>query len=209
MAKIARAKSAQDIYAKKRDLIVLPEPWASHLGNPEIKGSWFVYGHSGNGKTSYLTQMAKMLTQFGKVWYNGLEEGDSLSFQQAMQRAGLGKCGNRFLLIEDTVPELRIRIARRNRPRFLIVESLQVSQMIKSEYHALTKECEEKGIQLIIIGHAEGKQPEGRLGKYIRYLSFIKIWIEGYKAIPVSRYGGKEPYTIYPERANEYWGNLA
>lgn len=209
MPKFQRAKTAKDILAKKRKILDFKGPWKDHIGQPEIKGSWFVYGHSGHGKTSYITQMARMLSGFGRVWFNGLEEGDSLSFQEAMQRAGLGAVGNKFLLIEDSYEQLIARIKRRNRPKFLIIDSLQVAQLSKAQYHELVNECEEKDIQLIIIGHAEGKKPEGRIGKYIEYLSFVKIWVEGYKAIPKSRYGGNEPFVIYAKRASEYWGDVS
>ena len=209
MPKFQRAKTARDIYAKKRSILEFTGPWKAHIGQPEIKGSWFIYGHSGNGKTSYITQMARMLATFGRVWYNGREEGDSLSFQMAMERVGMSAVGNKFLLIEDSYEQLMERISRRNRPMFLIIDSLQVLQLTKDQYHDLVNYCEEKGIQLIIIGHAEGKKPEGRIGKYIEYLSFVKIWVEGYKAIPKSRYGGNEPFTIYAKRASEYWGDVS
>lgn len=208
MPKFQRARTARDIYAKKRSILEFTGPWEEHLGQPEIKGSWFIYGHSGHGKTSYITQMARMLADFGRVWYNGREEGDSLSFQKAMKRAGLAAVGNKFLLIEDSYDQLRARIERRNRPRFLIIDSLQVMQLTKAQYHELAEDCESKGIQLIILGHAEGKRPEGRVGKYIEYLSYIKIWVWGYKAIPKSRYGGNEPFVIYPKRAAEFYGDV-
>ena len=209
MPNIQRAKTAKDIYAKKRDVLDFKGIWREHFGAPEVRGSWFVYGHPANGKTSYLTQMARMLTDFGTVWYNGLEEGDSLSFEQAMKRAGLGAVGNKFLLIEDTHEVLIARIQRRNRPRFLIIDSLQVARINKAMYEELLRICDKKGIQLIIVGHAKGRKPEGRIGEHIEYLSYINIWVEGFKAIvKKSRYGGKTAFVIYPERAAEYWQEI-
>lgn len=209
MPKFQRAKTARDIYAKKRNILELTGQWKAHIGQPEIKGTWFIYGHSGHGKTSYITQMARELATFGRVWYNGREEGDSYSFQRALERVGMAAIGNMFLLIEDSYEQLMARLKRRNRPMFLIVDSLQVMQLNKAQYHELENCCEEKGIQLIIIGHAEGKRPEGRIGKYIEYLSFIKIWVWGYKAIPKSRYGGNEPFVIYAKRAAEFYGDIS
>jgi hypothetical protein len=57
----------------------------------------------------------------------------------------------------------------------------------------------------ILISHAEGKNPAGRVAKSIKYDAFVKIWVEGYRAFAVSRYGGGEPYTIWDEGADEYW----
>ena len=208
MPKLKRAKTASQIYERKRDILPFEAPWLSHIGAPEISGSWFVYGHSGNGKTSYLLQMAKYLARFGRVWYNGLEEGDSESFKQALQRVGMEAVGSDFFLLEDSLEDLMARLRRRNRPRFLFIDSLQVMGMAKKGYHDLKDLCDHHGVQLIIIGHAEGKKPEGRLGKYIEYISFVKIWVEGFKAFPKSRYGGAQPYIIYEKRASEYWTDV-
>lgn len=210
MPQLRRAKTATNLYEKKRDILPFTGFWKAHIGNPEIRGSWFVYGHSGNGKTSYLCQMARYLAQFGRVWYNGIEEGDSQSFMLALQRVGMEAVGSKFLLLDDSYEELMYRLTRRNRPRFLFIDSLQVHDINKARYHALLAACEKYGIQLIIIGHAEGKKPEGRLGKHIEYLSFVKIWVEGFKALIVaSRYGGTEPFVIYKKRAAEYWHEVA
>lgn len=206
MPTLKRAKSVTEIYAKKRNILQFSGDWLPHIGNPEIKGSWFVYGHSGNGKTSYLVQMAKMLTQYGKVWYNGLEEGDSESFRQALQRVGMETCGSKFQLIEDTPEELKYRLSRRNRARFVIIDSLPL--FLKNIKQYLQLQEENKGVQFIYVGHAEGKKPEGRLGKKVEYLSFVKIWVQGFKAFPKSRYGGIEPFVIYPKRAAEAWQDI-
>lgn len=206
MQKLRRAKSATEIYAKKRDILEFDGDWLAHIGKPEIRGSWFVYGKSGHGKTSYLTQMAKYLTQFGVVWYDGLEEGDSWSFEKAMQRVCLETSGSQFQLIEDYYDDLMYRLSRRNRPQFCFIDSLQVMKMSTKQYHDLLQK--NKKVQFIIVGHAKGKMPEGRVGEHIEYISFVKVYVEGFKAFIKSRYGGIEPFVIYPERAAEYWEDI-
>lgn len=209
MPKLKRAKTASQVYEKKRDILEFTDEWLAHIGTPEIKGSWFVYGHSGNGKTSYLLQLAKYLARFGRVWYNSREEGDCYSFELSLKLVGMESVGNDFMLLEDTYEELMYRLTRRNRPRFLFLDSLQVHEINKTRYKEIMRTCDDYGIQLIIIGHAEGKKPEGRLGKHIEYLSFVKIWVEGFKAFYKGRYGGGEPFIIYPKRAAEYWNDVA
>lgn len=207
MSKLKRAIAPKELYGKKRNILEFTGDWLDHIGNPEIKGTWFIYGHSGNGKTSYCTQFAKYLTNFGRVWYNGLEEGDSLSFEEALKRVGMETVGNKFLLIEDrTYESLKVRLKRRNRADFVFIDSLQRFKMTSAELEAL--ELEFPNTQFIIIGHAEGKKPEGRRGKTIEYFAFVKIWIEGFKAFVKSRYGGTEPFVIYPKRAAEYWTDI-
>ncbi|MDO6808118.1 hypothetical protein Q4603_05845 [Zobellia galactanivorans] len=204
--KLKRLKSPNDIYTKSREILPFQGEWAKHIGMPEIRGSWFVFGHSGNGKTSYLTQMAAMLTKFGRVWYLGAEEGDSESFKQAMRRAGLRE---NFNLCEDEFDDLLLRLEGRNTPDYLFFDSVQAVGMSKDMYQALLDICDKKNCQLILISHAEGKKPEGRPAKFMHYMSFVKIWVEGFKAFPLSRYGGTEPFVIFPERAAEYWGDVA
>ena len=41
-----------------------------------------VWGKSGNGKTSFVLQLCKELTRYGKVAYDSLEEGSSLTMQK-------------------------------------------------------------------------------------------------------------------------------
>jgi hypothetical protein len=60
-----------------------------------------------------------------------------------------------------------------------------------------------RGKLFILVSHAEGKLPEGRVAKNIRFDAMVKIWVEGYMAWPVSRYGGGEPYIIWEEGAEK------
>lgn len=71
-------------------------------------------------------------------------------------------------------------------------------------YIALKKEFPNK--LFIYISHADGKEPDGKLAKQIRYDSNVKIYVDGYIASCNSRYGGGEPYTIWEEGAARVWG---
>lgn len=206
MPKIKRAISTTQLYSTKRNILEFEDQWKRHIGSPEIKGSWIIYGHPGNGKTSYCTQMAKYLTNFGKVWYNGLEEGDSLSFEEALKRVGMETVGNKFLLMMDDYNELRKRLKRRNSADFIFIDSIQYFGINYSEYKALKEEFPNK--QFIYISHAEGKKPEGRIAKRVEFDAFVKIWVEGFKAFPKSRYGGTDPFIIYAKRAAEYHSDI-
>jgi hypothetical protein len=206
MPKLRRAISINELYSIKRNIMKFDSEWLKHIGQPEKTGSWIIYGHSGNGKTSYATQMAKMLTFYGDVWYNGLEEGASESFKMACKRVGMETRRNKFKLITDTVDELTIRLKKRNSADYIFIDSLQYSGITYQEYKALKEEFSNK--LFIFISHAEGKKPEGRIAKKIEYDAFVKIWVEGFKAFPKSRYGGTEPFTIYEKRAAEYWAEI-
>lgn len=179
-------------------------PWKNALGTPLIKGSWLIWGHSGSGKTSFTVQLAKYLTQFGKVAFDSLEEGTSKSLQQAFIRDN-SKFNQRKLLILDTelYDDLVARLSNRRSPDIIIIDSFQYLGINFAEYQYLTKRFKNK--LFIFISHADGKMPEGRVAKRVRFDAFIKIWIEGFKAFPAGRYGGGEPFVIWPEGAEKYW----
>jgi hypothetical protein len=85
----------------------------------------------------------------------------------------------------------------------VIIDSVQYTGLKYADYVQLKDQFRKK--LFILVSHAEGKLPEGRVAKSIRYDAMVKVWIEGYTAFPVSRYGGGMPYTIWEEGANEFF----
>lgn len=205
MQRTRRAQSVASILNRKRTIIDFAGVWKDHIGRPEQVGSWIVYGASGHGKTSYCTQLAAYFTNFGKVLYVGLEEGDSLSFAKACLRAGLGGRPN-FKFCEDSLPELELRLKKRNSADFVFIDSLQMAGINFASYKKLKTDFPNK--IFIYVSHADGSKPEGRVARKIEYFSHVKVRVEGYKAFVKSRYEGKEPFVIYPERASEYWKDI-
>ena len=57
--------------------------WAEAFGEPERNGVWFIWGRSGSGKTTFVLQLCKELARFGRVAYDSLEEGTSLTMKNA------------------------------------------------------------------------------------------------------------------------------
>ncbi|NJB36358.1 ATP-dependent serine protease [Croceivirga sp. JEA036] len=206
MAKLKKAISITQLYATKRDVLPFTNEWQEHIGRPEKSANWIIYGHSGNGKTSYSLRLAKLLAKYGKVWYLGLEEGNSESFELACKRTGMEACGSNFQLLTDEFEELYARLSRRNAADFVFIDSYQYYGISYKQYQEFTRKF--KNTSFIWLSHAEGKKPEGRVAKKIEYDVSVKIWVEGFMAFPKSRYGGKEPYNIYPARAAEYWEKL-
>ncbi len=202
-----RAVSIEEL--EKRCFVEMPfeGEWGKFLGVPERSGIWLVYGHSGNGKTRFALQLAKYLTNFGKVTYNTLEEGARKSMQRAVIETGMREVAKKFTILNrEPISELKERLRKRKSPDIIIIDSFQYTGMSKKEYIALKEEFDKK--LFVFISHAEGKQPEGRTAKFIKYDVDVKIRIEGYKAFPVSRYGGGEPYVIWDKGAEDYWGEI-
>lgn len=201
MAKVIkkRALSPTELDAKRLLTMPFEGDWLAHLGQPERTGSWLIWGNSGNGKTSYALQLAKYLTRFGRVAYNSLEEGISESLKRAIRYNGLIGTKRIVLLDREPMDELRERLRRHKSPDVVVIDSLQYSGLNYRDYKALREEFRSK--LFIFISHADGREPAGRTARSMRYDANVKIYVEGYKAYAVSRYGGGEPYTVWHQGA--------
>ena len=206
---MARAVSIDALLKKKFKTMNFQGKWYASFGKPEITGVWIFWGNSGNGKTSFLLQLAKYLTNFTKtkVAYNTLEEGARLSMQRAIERSGIKSVKNKFTLLDrEFIDDLKVRLSKPKSPDIIIIDSLQYTDLNKKTYIQLKQEFPKK--LFIFISHAEGKLPEGRLAKFIRYDADIKGYIEGYTLYAMSRFGGGEPYIIWQKGADLYNGEL-
>ncbi|PKP26603.1 MAG: hypothetical protein CVU03_03445 [Bacteroidetes bacterium HGW-Bacteroidetes-2] len=204
--RIKRALSINDIYNMKFKDLNLDANWQALLGEPEASGVWIMWGNSGNGKTSFALQLAKELTKTGKVIINTLEEGARKSFQLAVIRTHLKGYGRKIMVLNrEPLDELKERLRKPKAPKICMIDSFQYTGLSKNEYKELKEEFHD--VLFIFISHAEGKHPEGRPAKFVRYDADVKIHIEGYVATAVSRYGGGEPYHIWPEKVRELNNN--
>jgi len=201
---IKRAVSVDEILKKKFIELQLSGEFQKLLGSPERSGIWLIWGESFNGKSSFCLQLAKELTKSGKVFYNTLEEGARKSLQQSIIRQNMKEVKNRFMIgNRESIPELKERLRRKKSPDIVIIDSIQYTGLNKKEYKSLKEEFSNK--LFIFISHADGKSPEGSLAKFVKYDADIKIRVEGYKAMCLSRLGGdKEPYTIWAQGASEF-----
>ncbi len=173
------------------------------LGEVELTGSWIVWGGSANGKTRFALQLAKALARHVRVAYDSLEEGLSLSMRHAVEDVGFSDVKRNFVLLDgEDIAELRQRLRRQRSPKVVIVDSLQYTGLTYAEYKKLRDEFRSK--LFIWISHAEGQSPKGAVAKEVKYDAFVKIFVEGYRAYPQSRYGGGHDYVIWQEGAAKY-----
>jgi hypothetical protein len=177
--------------------------WLDAIGKPDAKGCWFIWGNSANGKTIFAVKLAKYLASFGRVYYNPLEEGVSLSLKRAFKIAGIEQKDRIGIIDRMTINDLKEKLRMKGSAWAIVIDSFQYSGLNAISYKALLAEFPTK--LFIFISHADGKQPAGRTAKTVRYDADVKIWIEGFKAFPKSRYGGGEPITIWDEGAKKYW----
>ena len=202
---MSRAMSVTDMLRMKKETYPFDGVWAEAFGGPERNGVWFIWGRSGSGKTSFTMKLCKELAKFGKVAYDSLEEGFSLTMKNALVKAGMQDVSRRFVLLCEGMEELDARLNRRKSPDIVVIDSFQYTQMSFKDYQDFKERHRDK--LLIFISQADGNKPAGRTAVSVMYDATLKIWVEGYRAISKGRYfGNKGYYTIWEERAKAYWG---
>jgi hypothetical protein len=201
---INRAKSVEEILKYKPKALPFTGAWYDSFGTPELSGCWLIWGHSGNGKTRFTLQLCKQLAGYGRVAYNSLEEGLSLSMQTAIRAVGMQDVARRFVLLDrEPVEDLikRLRDSQRA-PNVVVIDSIQYSGLNKDTAKKLVDDFPHK--LFIFVSHADGKNPAGRTASAIRFHANVKLWVEGYRIpAPVSRFkeGVCAPFVIWAEGA--------
>ena len=203
---MGRALTVKEVLNKKRQTFPFDGKWADAFGQPERTGVWFIWGRSGNGKTSFVMQLIEELCKYDRVAFDSMEEGDSLSMRQKLVRHGLGKVGSRFhLLNAEPMDELKERLARRKSYNIIVIDSFQYTQMSYRDYIQFKEQNKDKLI--IFISHAKGSLPRGTSAEGVMYDATLKIWVEGFKAFSKGRFiGPTGEFTIWDEGAARYWG---
>lgn len=201
-----QAMSVSQLLAQKKETFQLSPKWQLAFGEPEKVGTWLIWGHSGNGKTTTALMLAKELCNEGTVLYNSLEEGTSLTLMNAAERCGLAEVNKRLQFISEDMDTLLTRLKKRRSPKIVFIDSFQYTQMNYPQYLRFKEELPRH--LLIFISHAEGKFPSGRSAKSVMYDATLKIWVEGYRAHSKGRFIGERGYIdIWDKGVEDYWGN--
>ena len=200
------AKGVKEVLSMKFDTLAFEGDWYEAFSTPERRGVWFIWGNTGNGKTSFVMQLCKHLCHFGRVAYNSMEEGACLTMQNTLIRFNMEEVNRRFLLIDnESMEELSLRIKRQKSPDFIVIDSFQYTQMTYRQYIEFKEKHKDK--LLIFISHATGRLPTGRSAKSVMFDASLKIYVEGYRAFSKGRFiGPRGHYDIWPEEARIYWG---
>ena len=201
-----RAYSATDIINMKKEILPFTGSWYDAFGTPERYGTWIIWGNSANGKSSFVMQLCKELTKFGKVAYNSLEEGAGLTMQETLLRHDMASVSRRFFLLDcEPISDLSERLSRRKSPDFVVIDSFQYTQMSYKDYIDFKEKHRDK--LLIFVSHADGKNPDGRSAKKVRYDASLKVYVNGFRAFSLGRFiGPVGHYDIWPEKATELFG---
>lgn len=203
---IKRALTVQNILDKKYKLFDFQGAWYDAFRKPEMTGVWFIWGNSGNGKTSFVIQLIKELARFDNVLLNSREEGTKHTLQESLIKFNMSEAKtNKVHFVDEPISDLVIRLKMKKSARIVVIDSFQAMLISYKEYIEIKTQFPDKLI--ILISQADGKKPKGRSADGVLFDASLKIYVEGYRAFSHGRYKGpKEEYDIWPERALRYWG---
>lgn len=214
MTKISNAISVEKLTNKKFIDIPLGGEFKELLGDPERSGSWFVFGESGHGKTTFILSLCKELSSVPKIKiaYNTLEEGARKSFQNAVVQNQMEHCrkGSFVILDKEPIELLRTRLSKHKAPNVIVIDSCQYANLDKLSYKKLLKDFPRT--LFVFNSHAVGKRPVGAIGRDIKFDADIAIRVHGYCAFAeksrMNRGKLARPYIIWEEGAREFWGDI-
>lgn len=208
---MAKAISNKNVVNAKFKVADFTGKWLASFGKPELRGAWIIYGESGGGKTHLALELLKYLCGFvDRAAYDTLEQGLSLSFQNAWKNAAMQEVGSRVIVLaKEPIKELRERLRKRKSPNVIVIDSITaLVGFTRTVFMELINEFPDK--LFIFIAHEENNKPYPAIAQHVRKLSEVKIRVEGYKGFVTTRFKGKKgeggaDFVIWEQGANEYW----
>lgn len=195
-----RVYTPKDIESKKYECFDWDGEWLSAFGNPAMNSRWFVLGPSASGKSSFVMQLAKKFCEYGPTLYMSYEEGVGMEFQRRLKLMKMNEVQGRFVITpDDTYKEIMDRLSKPKSPRFVVMDSFQVSEWSYEQALELMKRYPQKGF--VFISQEDKGQPIGKAAIRLRYIADMKIRVAGYKAYCQGRSAGSPGnyYVVWKE----------
>lgn len=197
--------TAAALMKKKFKLMDWTGAWKEAFGAPEATGVWFVWGGSGNGKTTFTLLLVKELVANHRALVNSLEEGNKNSMKNALIAAGLtGKELNKIIICREPMQEFGTRLAHPRSPKLAVIDSVQMTGWTFEQYLAFKNANTDK--LLVFVSQSERGKPIGKLAERIKFDADQKIYVEGFRAISNGRSNPGGIYTIWEKGAKTHWG---
>lgn len=196
-----RKRSVRAIMAYRAKTFNFTGEWEENFGNPTIGSKWLVWGPSASGKSSFVMQLAKYMTQFGRVEYYADEEGvEAKSLQMRLDRYDMKRCGARFLVFDEALyDDIVGRMEQARSSAIFIFDSWQTMNFTYEQFRGLCKRFPRK--TMIWVSREERGEPAGLGARKAKYDCDVKIHVKGYGAKCLGRFipeAGKE-FVIWEE----------
>ena len=204
-----RATSTFNFLNKKIESLEWEGKWKQTFGNPPKKGIWYIGGHSASGKTSFVVQLVKALTDLNMyVRFYNFEEGDgSTSLQEICRREDIYSAGKKVQWVHDfiTCDEIKRELKSLRRINAAVIDSRKEVGMTAKQVLELKREFPE--MLIIIICHVlPNGMPETAADRQVKQAARMKITVDRYRAINEGRtFGEIDYYNVWKERADKAW----
>jgi hypothetical protein len=207
---MSKTIGTDQLLAMKFERLPLPDKWEAILGRLPSTFMMIVYGESGEGKTEFCMQLAKELTQHGRVEWMGYETAHDGDIQDAVARNSMKGLPITWTdpfakLNDDAVlfDELLNKMAKKKSAKYWVIDSIDATGFDEKQVmHLKNKVGKKKGI--VFIAHAKGKVPEKAVSRKIEFYGQVGIYVKHCIAFPEkNRFGGRKPYIISEEIAKE------
>ncbi|AEL23870.1 AAA family ATPase [Cyclobacterium marinum] len=189
----------------------LPKLFKATMGDLPFNFIAVVYGYSGNGKTEFCMQLAKMLCDFGKVAWLSYEQRHGSDLQAATLRNKMEEVNGSYYPIDpiENVPEgvglledLDNYLGKRNSPDFIFIDSLDYTGFDWEDYTYLKNKYGKRKSFIFISHSTKNGTLKKRISERVVFDGGLGIFVDKFIAKPdKNRYGGFEPYIIFEERA--------
>lgn len=201
-----RVLTPKDIDAMNFEFFEFEGEWLEAFDKPETCGTWFIWGDSGNGKSTFVQKLIKYLASFKKVLVAPLEEGGRATLQRSFRKINMSAVSGKVQICPKEPLKTSIeRLKKRYAAKILVIDSWQYAELTSRQFKRITDEHPD--VLFIVISQSEKRSPLGQSARDVMYHADLKIWVEGHRAISKGRYiGTKGYYTNWHEGALKYWG---
>lgn len=191
-----RIMSINDMFKQKFEIMPLQAPWNELMQNVPPNLRVMVYGQGKNGKTSFSLQLAKYLTQHGRVLYNFADQGISATTQQLLTDTGLRDAKNIYISDGRTLPELDEAI-KAAKPQFVFVDLMNNYEVDPRTFENFMKVQHPNTGFILVMEATKGEDFRGE-GTWLNIVD-AKIFCKDFVAHNSGRLGYGE-FVIWPER---------
>lgn len=198
--KKSRSYSINDIYNWKFEDAMLPTQWIAHLGSLPKRFIMYADGEGGDGKSEYMIQLMKMLAMhLGKTRMIGAElakhkQVTSSFIRNRMKEEVIPNRNVQYEVITE-YEDLKARLKKPNSGHYIIIDSISFYPLNAKQIQDLIETFKKKSFIFVAYRAHFNKN------KAIRHLCDIKVNVRNFIAyVEASRFGGTEPYAIWPER---------
>lgn len=210
MAKKARqrATSAYNFLNQKIDRLNWDGEWLRTFGNPPKNGIWYIGGHSGSGKTSFVVQLMKVLADMGmRIRFYNFEEGEgSTSLQETCLREGIQETGSKVQFVNYFIPYSEVREELETlRIQAAVIDSRKELGLTAKQILEMKRDF--PGMLIIIICHVlPNGMPESAADRQAKQAARMKITVDRFRALNEGRtFGEIGYYNVWKEKADRMW----